>query len=77
MGFVRPRKLASFDPRHVTRFPPIGNVFELGGITITYDCRLKTVFYYRHFADLTELRDFTRLTKIMVKISMKSNETVL
>ena len=78
VSFVRPRELVSFDPRHVTRFPPIGNVFELGGITITCDCRLNTVFYYRHFADLTELRDFTRLIKIhvMLKISMKSNETV-
>ena len=23
----------SFDPQHVTRFPPIENVFEVGGIT--------------------------------------------
>ena len=40
----------------------------------SYDCRL--YFINRHFADLTELRDFTRLIKIMIKISMKSNETV-
>jgi len=31
VSFVRPRELVSFDPRHVTRSPPI--VFELGGIT--------------------------------------------
>ena len=29
-----PRELVSFDSRHVTRSSPIGNVFELGGITI-------------------------------------------
>ena len=40
----------------------------------SYDCRL--YFINRHFADLTELRDFTRLIEIMVKISMKSNETI-
>lgn len=33
MSFVRPRKLMSFDPRHVTNSPPIENVFELGGVT--------------------------------------------
>ena len=33
MGFVRPRELVRFDPRHVTRFPS-ENVFELGGVTI-------------------------------------------
>ena len=26
----------SFDPRHVTHFPPIGKLFELGGITIMF-----------------------------------------
>ena len=32
VSFVRPRELVSFDPWHTTRSPPIGNVFELGGI---------------------------------------------
>ena len=32
-SFVRPRVLVSFDPRHVTCFPPIGNVLGLEGIT--------------------------------------------
>ena len=36
MSFVRPRELVSFDPCHVTRSPPIGNVFELGGITTIF-----------------------------------------
>ena len=30
----------------------------------------------RHFADLAELRDFTRLIIVMVKIPIKSNETI-
>ena len=34
MSFVRPRELVSFDPWHVTRSPPMENVFELRGITI-------------------------------------------
>ena len=33
VNFVRPRELMSFDPRHVTRFPPIGRP----GITTTFD----------------------------------------
>ena len=38
MSFVRPRELVSFDPRHLTRFPPIAeNVFELGGIINPFD----------------------------------------
>ena len=36
VSFVRPRELVSFDPCHVTRSPPIGNVFELGGITTIF-----------------------------------------
>ena len=28
--FVRPRELVSFDPRHVTRFPPIGKRIWVG-----------------------------------------------
>ena len=35
MSFVRPRELVSFEPRQVTRSPPIGKRFELGGITVT------------------------------------------
>ena len=34
MSFVRPRELVSFHQQHVTRSPPIGNVFELEGITM-------------------------------------------
>ena len=41
----------------------------IGALVIVHvgscDCRL--YFINRHFADLTELRDFTRLMKIMVK----------
>ena len=44
--FVRPRELVSFacsrevvkfGPRHVTRFPPMENVFKLGAITKIVD----------------------------------------
>ena len=37
-------------------------------------CRL--YFINRHFADLAELRDFTRLIIVIVKIPIKSNETI-
>ena len=37
------------------------------------ECRL---YFNRHFAHLTELRDFTGLIKIMAKFSMKSDETI-
>jgi len=30
VSFVRPRELVSFDPRHVTRFPPIGKRIWVG-----------------------------------------------
>ena len=30
VSFVRPKKLVSFDPRHVTFFLQSGNVFDLG-----------------------------------------------
>ena len=30
MSFVRPRELVSFDPRHVTHFPPIKKCFLVG-----------------------------------------------
>ena len=33
-------------------------------------------FINRHFADLAELRDFTRLLIVIVKIPIKSNETI-
>ena len=33
VSFIRSRELASFNPRHMTRSPPIGNVSDLGGIT--------------------------------------------
>ena len=36
MSFVRPRELFSFDPWDVMHSPPIGRLFELGGITITF-----------------------------------------
>ena len=32
-----PKELVSFDPRHVTRFPPIGNLFKLGDTTTKTD----------------------------------------
>ena len=35
VSVVRPRELVRFDPCHVTRSPPIENVFELGGMRIT------------------------------------------
>ena len=36
MSFVRPGELESFDQRHLTRSPPVGNAFELGTITIDF-----------------------------------------
>ena len=33
-------------------------------------------FINRHFADLAELLDFTRLIIVIVKIPIKSNETI-
>ena len=37
MSFVRPRELASFDPRHVTRIPPIGKRIRVGRYTKEFD----------------------------------------
>ena len=34
--FVRPRELVSFDPRHVTRSPPIGKRIWVGGVTMYF-----------------------------------------
>ena len=38
--------------------------------------RERLYFINRHFADLAELRDFTRLLIVTVKIPIKSNETI-
>ena len=38
--------------------------------------RERLYFTNRHFADLAELRDLTRLIIVIVKIPIKSNETI-
>ena len=44
-----PIELVSFDPLHVTRSPPIENVFELGGITkVVYDFGVNVIKFGRY-----------------------------
>ena len=54
------------------------NTLQVFSVLFTIDCRL--YFINRRFADLAELRDSTRLNdkirKIMIKVSMKSNDTI-
>ena len=38
---------------------------------------MRLYFINRHFAELAELRDFTRLIIVIVKIPIKSNGTIL
>ena len=48
MSFVRPRELMSFDPRHVTRFPPIRKRILVGRYIKTVSQETNVVYYVCH-----------------------------
>ena len=45
VSFIFPRELESFNPRHLMRSPPIGKVFEFGGIISNCSMRARLIGY--------------------------------
>ena len=56
VSFNRPRELPSFDPRHVTRSPPIGKDIQIGAGRYNKGFCDPKLFYYRSI-DLDHIRN--------------------